>query len=249
MHDFTLPHNWRERQSAYWNAIAQEYDSLYQNWWSKAEDNETLAILKSVLPARPCDVLDLACGTGLGYEMCSAILKEVRYVGLDISSQMLTRFKERYPLIPAYLGRMSDLSNFSSESFDVVISLYTSFSYTERPVTTLKEIHRVLKPRGRFLISLLNRWSLRRMLSLKLRRIEEYRTRNSTLLLSTPTITYSRGEVFRCLSSLGFSELRGGGQGIFAGWFERDGLWKIDVLTSSRFPMICNTINFHGMKA
>lgn len=249
MENFTLPHNWRERQIAYWNLVAQEYDSLYQDRWSKAEDAQTVALLKRILPSTACDVLDLACGTGLGLEMCLALAQDVRYVGLDISPQMLARFKERYPHVPAHVGVMSDLSRFSKESFDVVISLYTSFSYTDLPVTTLKEIHRVLRPGGRILISFLNRWSLRRLIKLRLGRLEEYRTRNSHIRLSTPTITFSRIEVLKCLYRLGFHNLIGDGQGIFGGWFEKDFLWEPDISLARSFPDLCNIINIRGVKA
>lgn len=228
--------------------MAQEYDSLYQNRWSKAEDEQTVALLKSILRDESCDVLDLACGTGLGLKMCLA-LSNVRYVGLDISPQMLARFKEQYPYVSAHLGVMSDLSEFSAESFDVVISLYTSFSYTDLPVTTLKEIYRVLRPGGRILISFLNRWSLRRLINLNLRRIEEYKTRNSRILLFTPTLTFSRGEMLKCLHEVGFSNLLGVGQGIFGGWLEKEFLWKADISFAHLFPNLCNIINIRGVKS
>ena len=134
------PTHWIRRQELYWNAVATEYDMLYNTAWSRSEDQRTLRILGSLLPRGNARLLDLACGTGLGFEMCRSIDPKVQYVGLEVSQRMVDRLSGKYPDLHVIPGKMSDLSAFPESSFDFVMSLNTSFSYTDKPTASLREI-------------------------------------------------------------------------------------------------------------
>jgi SAM-dependent methyltransferase len=132
--------------------------------WQRAEQNcDALIALLGILPG--AKILDLACGTGRyaiplakrGYEV----------VGLDISSVFLeqarARAQEHGLKIQFIHGDMRHIP-FESE-FDAVINLFTSFGYFEKEedhLQVLKEVHKSLRPGGRFVLDISNReWFMR----------------------------------------------------------------------------------------
>ena len=241
--------DWDSEQVAYWNKIAKRYDRLYSNSWSKAEDEQTRQLLSQVINTNGCRILDLACGTGLGYDLCKSLINDFQYVGLDISRGMIEKLESKYPEVSSRVGEMADLSYFSSDSFDVVMSLYTSFSFTDKPKQTLCEIHRVLKPGGSVFISCLNCWSFRRLFHGKWKRYENYRTRNSQALRSSvPAWTYSRRQLSKLFLDSGFSSTAVHGQSCLAGVIEHQLLWRCNLIVSQMLPDLCHTLNVVAVK-
>jgi SAM-dependent methyltransferase len=104
-------------------------------------------------------ILDLCCGTGR--HSIALARRGYRVTGLDLSETLLSYAAALAKGLPVRFvhGDMRFLP-FSDGVFDVVLNLFTSFGYfvedrdNER---VLAEIHRVLKPGGRFLIDFLNR--------------------------------------------------------------------------------------------
>lgn len=102
-------------------------------------------------------VLDIGCGAGVD-TLVAAIMSgsEGKVVGIDLTSEMLDR--ARANLEKTSLGNVSfqegsaeDLP-FSEASFDVVISNGV-FNLVPNKTKALKEVFRVLKPNGRFLLA------------------------------------------------------------------------------------------------
>ena len=95
--------------------------------------------------------LDLGCGTG---EMLKLILQKDPHkelYGIDISEEMLAVAKSKLPeQVQLFLGD-SELLPFSDGSFDVVYC-NDSFHHYPAPQNVLREVRRVLKPGGTFLI-------------------------------------------------------------------------------------------------
>jgi ubiquinone/menaquinone biosynthesis C-methylase UbiE len=241
---------WSHAHLTYWNSIAVEYDLLYSNYWGRAEDKQTRQFLSRVINTDSCKILDLACGTGMAYGLCKSLINHFEYIGLDISPAMLARCREKYPEVIVELGTMNDLSRFESGSFDTVISLYTSFSFTNAPDQTLEEIHRVLKTGGRVFISSLNRWSLRRLLRCKWGRYEKYYTRNSaTDQAPIPAWTYSRHDLETAFVDAGFNNVVVLGQSCLAGVVEHQAFWNLNVVISKLMPSICHTLNVIAIRA
>lgn len=241
--------NWDAAQIDYWNAIAEGYDNLYDDPWSKAENDDTRLLLSRLIEKPNANVLDLACGTGLGYALAKSTRSDIQYFGVDISPNMLAKCRQRWPDLEVKCRPMNDLATFSNEYFDTVFCLYTSFSFTDKPIPTLREIHRVLKKNGGVLVSVINRWSLRRLLSKKVNEIENYRTRNSEILnYSVPAQTYSRGKLKSLLEASGFRGVTVQGQGFLAGVIQSPSFWRIDLALSKIIPDLCHTFNATARK-
>lgn len=51
---------WNHTHRAYWDLIAEEYDDLYDDAWSKAEDDQTSLLLTRLLDRPKCVILDLS---------------------------------------------------------------------------------------------------------------------------------------------------------------------------------------------
>jgi ubiquinone/menaquinone biosynthesis C-methylase UbiE len=171
--------DWLDNNSYYWNKLASRYNSFYNDKWSILENKFITEKLNFLKDNKFVKVLDLGCGTGLGYELCTAVNPNVQYTGVDISIEMLNTMKSTYTAVTACNTNMSNLDDFCSHSFDAVISIFTSFSFTEDIDNTIDEILRVLKPNGVVLISVIGKYSLRRLTKLKFSRKEDYTTRNN----------------------------------------------------------------------
>jgi ubiquinone/menaquinone biosynthesis C-methylase UbiE len=240
---------WNNVQRAYWDSIANKYDVLYSNYWSRSEDAQTAQLLSQVITVN-CKVLDLACGTGKGNELCRSLVGDCQYIGIDISPDMIVQCKKKHPRLIVEIGEMSNLSRFEAETFDAVISLYTSFSFTNKPQETIAEVYRVLKPGGRTFVSALNCWSLRRLVRAKIGQYEEYRTRNSeTAQASVPAWTYSRHYLKTVFLEAGFSDVLIWGQSCLGGVVESRALWKLNVLISKLMPGLCHILNVVATKS
>ena len=95
--------------------------------------------------------LDLGCGTG---EMLKLILQKDRHkelYGIDLSEEMLAVAKAKLPeQVRLFLGDSESLP-FQDNSFDVVYC-NDSFHHYPAPQKVLREVHRVLKQGGTFLM-------------------------------------------------------------------------------------------------
>jgi ubiquinone/menaquinone biosynthesis C-methylase UbiE len=243
-----LDESWDDIQRVYWDSIANKYDVLYNTYWSLSEDAQTAQLLSQVV-TDGCKILDLACGTGKGYELCQLLAGNCQYTCIDVSPSMITLCKKKHPHLAVELGEMTDLSRFEAGTFDVVMSLYTSFSFTNRPRETIAEVYRVLKPGGRAFISALNRWSLRRLVRVKTGQYEEYRTRNSDIdRAGVPAWTYSRRHLRTAFLGAGFSDVLVRGQSSLGGVVENRALWKLNVLVSKLTPGLGHILNVIAVK-
>jgi SAM-dependent methyltransferase len=102
-------------------------------------------------------VLELGCGAGriTGYLVDIA----EHATGLDLSERMVQECRRRYPRGTFVPGDMRDLSAFADGSLDAVLAgnnVIDVFSDAERRAT-LREIRRVLRPGGLFVMSSHNR--------------------------------------------------------------------------------------------
>jgi len=95
--------------------------------------------------------LDLGCGTG---EMLKLILQEdagKELYGIDLSEKMLQVAKSKLPEQVKLLLGDSETLPFSDNTFDVVYC-NDSFHHYPAPMNVLREVQRVLKPGGTFLM-------------------------------------------------------------------------------------------------
>ncbi|WP_330283712.1 class I SAM-dependent methyltransferase [Streptomyces sp. NBC_00588] len=141
--------------------LAFKYDEMQRhirdNGWLQEKVDD---ILKSGINSG--EVLELGCGPGyLGLEWLVQADASARLVGLDISPAMLRRASanaDEYGVTARCVyacGTVLALP-FEDGRFDHVISASSLHEWAD-PVTALLEMHRVLKPGGRYVISDLRR--------------------------------------------------------------------------------------------
>ncbi|MEI7792881.1 MAG: class I SAM-dependent methyltransferase [Candidatus Berkelbacteria bacterium] len=107
-------------------------------------------------------VLDLGCGNGRLYELFQN--DGVSYTGVDVSENLINIAQERYP---SAAFQVSDplKTTFSDSSFDVVFNLavFHHIPSTQLRVAYLKEIRRILKPKGKLVFTVWNLWARKGM--------------------------------------------------------------------------------------
>jgi len=134
--------------------ISKSYDRI-NRILSFGQDNGWRKKVAKEMPLKPhLEVLDLATGTGDQLiALFKAGLSIKRAVGIDLSEEMLKigRTKVASNLKIELIHGDAQKIPFEDQTFDA-----TTFSFGIRnvgdPLTSLKEIHRVLKPMGRCLI-------------------------------------------------------------------------------------------------
>ena len=110
-------------------------------------------------------VLELGCGAGRIAGYLVALARE--FHGIDLSPQMIAECRRRYPGVDFAEGDMSDMTRFADGSLDAVIAGYNLldvYDDIERR-RALREIGRVLAPRGVLVMSSHNRAYLPRIRS------------------------------------------------------------------------------------
>ncbi len=95
-------------------------------------------------------ILDVGCGSGATVERLINV-HHLQAVGIDPSPVMLTVGKKRNPNLPIFAGSGESL-NFQDGEMDGVIAECT-LSLMSDVQLSLKQIHRVLKPQGKLIVT------------------------------------------------------------------------------------------------
>jgi len=133
------------------------YEDIYQKkfdktWNDAPGKNVLLPIFIDFVKNKTNSILDLGCGNGF-------LLDQIRninpvsnykqdYCGVDFSSHAVSRAIKQYKGIEFMQMDAMDL-DFKDDTFDILFS-YSVVQFTQEPLVTLKEIHRVLKKGGHF---------------------------------------------------------------------------------------------------
>jgi SAM-dependent methyltransferase len=112
------------------------------------------AVLSELRRAHARAVLDMGCGTGLLTTRIRDELAPERIVGCDFSRGMLERAAERAPDLSWVRGNALRLP-FADRRFDAVVST-EAFHWFPDPERALRELFRVLAPKGRLMIAFVN---------------------------------------------------------------------------------------------
>ena len=138
----------KENSKAAFNQQAATYDKDI-----KGQHARSLypVLLKKLFHIPFRSALDLGCGTG---EMLKLIFQkdaDKALYGIDLSEKMLSVAKSKLPdQVKLLLGDSESLP-FPDNTFDVVFC-NDSFHHYPAPMNVLREVHRVLKPGGTFLM-------------------------------------------------------------------------------------------------
>ncbi len=138
-----------KNDAALWNCYSNIYDILNQFY----PYQEHLNLLRSLLDPKPGRLyLDAGCGTGnLTAKICD---NGIKAIGIDFSNQMLAMARKKNEKIQFEFADLNKRLSFDDNFFDGVISSNV-VSYLSNPKNTLGEIHRVLKPKGKFVVATL----------------------------------------------------------------------------------------------
>src|ERR1043165_9853580 len=146
----------------YERAFRGDYLARYKHRSDKLARAELPFVIRALrLPAYPT-ILDLCCGAGRHARGLARILPKARVIGLDLSSELLRAAQARNQARRRLCFLRGDMRRLPlrSGSVDGVMNLFTSFVYfkTDREhLAVLKEVARVLKTRGRFVLDFFNR--------------------------------------------------------------------------------------------
>ena len=139
-------------QRWFFDAWSYVYDlPLVQRAVYRPPHDAVLDALRAVPRAR---VLDVGCGTGQLAARVRAALPGTSVVGCDFSHGMLRHARARDACVPWVQGDAGDLP-FRAGTFDAIVST-EAFHWFPDPAGALAEFRRVLRPRGRLLLALVN---------------------------------------------------------------------------------------------
>jgi len=150
---------------------ARAFDSAYLEVYAHRDSEEAERATRRLLESLELGgrrVLDLACGAG---RHARAVARRgATVVGLDLSVELLARASQApepdAPPVTFVRGDMRHLP-FASGSFNIVLSMFTSFGYFANEADDrgmLAEVRRVLVPGGVFLLDVFNAEHVRRNL-------------------------------------------------------------------------------------
>ncbi len=109
--------------------------------------------------AAPGKLLDLGCGTG---RLCAHFAaKGFECMGVDLSGEMLAKAKENAPTATFLKANLVELSGVPDDSFDYAACLFSTLGMVrgaENRAKVLANAFRVLKPGGRFVLHVHNRF-------------------------------------------------------------------------------------------
>ncbi len=129
---------------------ARVYDAFYEG---KDYARETQFVMDALARngATPAALLELGCGTGGHAPFLSAHSTVKRYVGIDLSPEMVELARARCPSLRFETGDMLDLS--VGERFDVAVALFHVVCYLSTEADLLKAFESIrasLQPGGFF---------------------------------------------------------------------------------------------------
>jgi ubiquinone/menaquinone biosynthesis C-methylase UbiE len=241
--------NPQSKHEKYWSRLSGAYDSFYQSEWSKFEDSQLLEWLTAACIDHDGCALDLGCGTGLGYQLLRQAAPRLQYQGIDISAEMLSRLREKFPEAQARLMSIDELHSIPNCEYQVVMALNSVLSFSSDVAETLHQAFRILAPGGTLLVSALNKHSLRRLVSLRFGPIEAFSTRNSGASAeSVPAHVLSATCLRTLASDVGFESPVVMPQGILAGVLERRFAIPLERGLQRIIPRLSHCLYLHARR-
>lgn len=200
----------REAQRAQWSAVSDGWER-YDAWFMEQTRDLTDWFVRASGAAPGMDALDLACGAGQpARTIARRVLPGGRVVATDISSDMLAAAKRRAAadgLDNIEFREMgAERLDFPDASFDVVTCRF-GLMFCPEPERAAKEIRRVLRPGGRFAVSVWDEPAKNPFFTVMMKPLME----KLSLPPPDPTLPgvfrLAGGELERVLRAGGFSEL------------------------------------------
>jgi ubiquinone/menaquinone biosynthesis C-methylase UbiE len=123
----------------------------------KAQENLTNYCISLLDPLENKEVVEIGCGNGVQSIYICQTFNPARITGIDLNEaniKIAESEKERVKAdrVSFIVDDAQQLKHIPSDSVDVVLNIESAFHYPDK-TAFLKEIHRVLKPGGQFLIA------------------------------------------------------------------------------------------------
>lgn len=136
-----------------WDNVAQWYDE-HLEMTSDSYQARVIApnLLRMLDPKKGEHLLDLACGQGYFTRLVAQTGAVVE--GVDLSKALIARAKEKDTTIPYHIAS-ADATPFRTASFDTIFTVL-AFENIKEIEGVVKEIDRILKKGGRFVLVLLH---------------------------------------------------------------------------------------------
>ena len=222
-----------DSHQGYWDRLADKYDGLFKDDYSAFEDSIVFQLLKSLGDCDGASVLEIGCGTGLGYSMVRRWGK-ADYLGTDASASMIQLAKKSFPEGEFQRLDMSQVSSLGRR-FDYIISMNAVCSYISDVDALLLEVSKISKPGARILLSFLNRWWLRRFLKMNTATSEPLQSRGGPKSKNGELqFLYSKSELIERIERAGFSTLDAKAYGLLGGLWQSSFSAKLET----RFPNV-----------
>lgn len=145
--------NWHKEAEGQWDQRASFWNENSKEMWNNGSRKTIIPFFTENVPSGSV-VADIGCGDGYGTFKLSEAGFHV--TGMDISNEMIERARKQTkskPNLDFVQGDMAALP-FDDHSFDAVIAI-NSIEWTENPLHSLSEMHRILKDRGLLCLGLL----------------------------------------------------------------------------------------------
>jgi len=133
--------------SPIYNSVAEQYDNIFVDNLSIAEDKALVKILKPLIKeALIADgtILDVGCGTG--WLLDHTKIPVSNYVGFDISHEMIKRSSTKHKRHKFYQGDMK--IKWATKKAKLVLSLWTVANY-DTPKRQIRYMAETLEPKGK----------------------------------------------------------------------------------------------------
>lgn len=138
-----------------WNQVPPDYyqrgvrDNLFQWIWHNWKWNSMKQLLKDS-NIRPLKILDIGCASGYLTSQINTLFPQAEVAGIDSYKRAIEYGQKNYPNIKFKVADAHRLP-FRDESFDLITCIET-LEHLEAPEGAIREIHRLLKRKGKVLI-------------------------------------------------------------------------------------------------
>jgi len=141
-----------EHTMLHYPLYVKDSDSFIQ-----AQKNLTDYCISLIMPLENKDVLEIGCGNGVQAIYIFANYNPSRIIGIDLNKgniDIANSEKERAEIenIHFLVDDAQNLAQIPSDSVDILLNIESAFHYPDKPAF-IREMARVLKPGGKFLIA------------------------------------------------------------------------------------------------
>lgn len=241
----------RVDNGSYWEAQAVDYDSLYTTRWCLREDDRITGWLSRLpLPDSPT-VLDIGCGTGLFLRQLAAANIKSRYFGIDVSRTMIDNFhSDGAPAVSVEVS-VADAADYRWPDVsppNLIASIYSPLSFSPERWAVIRRFAALQRPGDKLFITLLNRYSLRRLIRGQLSASGDFSSRRSRQR-STVEVFFDRARQVRsAILDAGYRIDFLGGDGPLSGVLEAMPLWGANAWLGQAGPALSHTIILIAVK-